>query len=352
MSLAFEHPVLGGLFGDPEAQAIWSAEREIRRLLAFEAAWSRANGAAGRVDPDAAERAASAIERWVPDVAALRAGTAVDGVPVPALVRALKASAGDDAAAIHAGSTSQDVMDTGLALALRETSDLLEARLGRLIAVLDALTAGTGDAPMTARTRMQAALPVTAAVRLRSWRAPPVRHLVRLAELRPRVEVLQLGGAAGDRAPFAARGDAIAVHLGGALGLAPAAPWQSARDGIAEYAGLLSLIAGSCGKIGQDVALMAQQGVDEIVLRGGGGSSAMPHKRNPVRAELLVTLARYAATQLPALHHALVHEQERSGAAWALEWMTLPPLAIAGCRALGVATDVLEGVASIGSVRT
>ena len=348
MSFVFDHPWLGGLFADPDARAIWSAQRELTHLLEFEAAWTRANAAAGLIEADSAARAALAVERWVPDLAALRAGTAVDGLPVPALVRALKLAAGADATAIHAGSTSQDVMDTALAASLRDTSELLERRLSRLIEVLDALAARVGTATLTGRTRMQAARPIAASVRLRAWAAPWPRHRERLNALRPRVELLQLGGAAGDGAPFAAGADAIAAHLAETLRLTPAAPWQSVRDGIADYAGLLSMIAGSCGRIGQDIALMAQQGVDEIELAGGGGSSAMAHKRNPIRAELLVTLARYAATQLPALHHALLHEQERSGAAWALEWMTLPPLAVSACRALEVTSELLGDVVRIG----
>ena len=348
MSVVFDHPWLGGLFADPDAQAIWSAERQLAHMIAFEAAWTRANAAVGLLEPEGAARAAAAVERWAADAQSLRVGTAVDGLPVPALVRALKRAAGEDAAAIHVGSTSQDVMDTALASTLRESSALLERRLTALLAALEALTARVGDAALMGRTRMQAARPIAARVRLRAWSAPWPRHRERLAALRPRVDVLQLGGATGDGAPFAAHADALAAHMSDALHLAPAAPWHTVRDGIADYASLLSMIAGGCGRIGQDIALMAQQGVDEIALAGGGASSAMAHKKNPIRAELLVTLARYAATQLPALHHALVHEQERSGTAWALEWMTLPPLAISACRALDVTTGLLADVVRVG----
>ena len=121
------------------------------------------------------------------------------------------------------------------------------------------------------------------------------------------------------------------------------------RDGMAEAASLMSLITGTLGKMGQDICLMAQQGIDEIALAGGGGSSAMPHKQNPVLAEVLVTLARYNAVQLSGLHHAMLHEQERSGAAWALEWMLLPQMVQATGRALVVATDVASQITSIGT---
>lgn len=350
MTSVFDHPWLGGLFADAEAQAIWSAERQLAHMLAFEAAWSRALGKAGRVAGAHAEAAARAIEGSTLSPADLRDGTARDGVPVPALVRALKREAGAAADAIHAGATSQDVIDTALALTLRETSDLIDRRLAAVEAALDELAAQFGAARLTGRTRMQAAIPIAAGHRIAAWRAPLPRHRTRLAELRPRVELVQVGGAAGDRAALGAEADAVAGAVAAALGLAPAArTWHTARDGVAEYAGLLSLIAGSLGKIGQDVCLMAQQGVDEIAIAGGGSSSAMPHKQNPVRAELLVTLARYAATQLPGMHHALVHEQERSGAAWALEWMLLPGLAVAACRALAVAEGLLRDVRRIGA---
>ena len=172
MSFVFDHPWLGGLFDDPDAREIWSAERQLAHLLAFEAAWTRANAAVGLLEPEGAARAAAAVERWVPDTETLRAGTAVDGLPVPALVRALRIAAGEDADAIHVGSTSQDVLDTALAATLRETSDLLERRLTALVAAFGTLTDRFGDTTLTGRTRMQSARPIAARVRLGAWAAP------------------------------------------------------------------------------------------------------------------------------------------------------------------------------------
>ncbi|WOI57872.1 3-carboxy-cis,cis-muconate cycloisomerase [Palleronia sp. LCG004] len=350
MISVFDHPWLGGLFGDAAAQAIWSPERQLGHLVSVEAAWSRALGTVGRVPPDTAATAAAAIAGWTHDFDLLRQGTARDGLPVPALVRALKDAAGDAAGAVHAGATSQDIMDTALALTLRETSDLLEERIAALEAALAVLSDRFGTRPLMGRTRMQAATRITAGDRIGAWADPLPRHRARLAELRPRVERLQVGGASGDRAALGADADAMMSALSTELGLAPAdRAWHAARDGVAEYASLLSLLAGSCGKIGQDICLMAQQGVEEVELAGGGGSSAMPHKHNPVRAELLVTLARSAATDVSGLHHALVHEQERSGAAWSLEWMILPGLAMTAARALGLAAEVVGNVKRIGS---
>jgi 3-carboxy-cis,cis-muconate cycloisomerase len=129
------------------------------------------------------------------------------------------------------------------------------------------------------------------------------------------------------------------------LGLAvPAGSWHTARDNLAEFASWLSLLTGALGKIGQDIALLAQNEVGDVTVAGGGKSSAMPHKSNPVLAEILVALARYNATQLAALHQTLVHEQERSGAAWTLEWMVLPPMVVAAAAALSHAATLLNAL--------
>ncbi|WP_319517496.1 3-carboxy-cis,cis-muconate cycloisomerase [uncultured Martelella sp.] len=344
----FDHPWLGGLFGDTETAAIWSPESQLRHMLAFEAAWSRALGACGIFDAAQAESAASAIEQADVEPQALAAGTGADGVPVPALVEMLRRVA--PAEAVHKGATSQDVIDTALAMTLRETTALFLARLERLIAALTALERHFGENRLTGRTRMQAAVPITVGDRLLSWRLPLGDHVPRLKALRLRVEKVQIGGAAGNRAALGDRADAVVADVAERLGLQPTQKaWHAMRDGIGEYAAVLSLISGTLGKMGQDIALMAQQGVDEIALSGGGGSSAMPHKSNPVLAELLVTLARFNAAQLSGLHQALVHEQERSGAAWSLEWMILPQMALATGRGLGAAIDLCGKVERMGT---
>jgi 3-carboxy-cis,cis-muconate cycloisomerase len=159
---------------------------------------------------------------------------------------------------------------------------------------------------------------------------------------------VQFGGAAGTLDKLGEKGPAVRARLAAELGLADRPQWHSQRDGIAEFAGLLSLITGNLGKLGQDVALMAQDGT-EIALVGGGTSSAMAHKQNPVAAETLVTLARFNAVQLSAMHHALVHEQERSGSAWTLEWMVLPQMTVATGAALRLAGQLLASIRSLGT---
>jgi 3-carboxy-cis,cis-muconate cycloisomerase len=196
---------------------------------------------------------------------------------------------------------------------------------------------------------MQDALPIKVADRIGAWRAPLLRHLARIEEIAPRLLVLQLGGAVGTRDKLGGKGAAVAARLAYQLDLAvPAHAWHTQRDGLAEFAGWLSLVTGSLGKLGADVALMAQAAGGEIALRGGGGSSAMPHKSNPVAAEVLVALARYNATLVSAMHAALVHEQERSGSAWTLEWLALPQMIMTAAAALRTAGSLLADVESLG----
>lgn len=343
----FDHPWLKGLFADAEMASIWAPERQMAHMLAFEASWSRGLGAVGLADAEVAENAAQAIEGMTVDFEDIAAGMAKDGVPIPRLVKQMKAVAGEEA--VHKGATSQDVVDTALVLTLRETSDLLAAKLEAVSSSLSALEARFGDAPLMGRTRMQAATEMTVRDRLEAWRLPFESHLARLHELRPRVERVQVGGASGDRKALGDKSDVMVRKVAQSLDLAPTTKaWHAMRDGIGEYASFLSLVSGSLGKIGQDICLMAQQGIGDIQMSGGGGSSAMPHKQNPVLPELLVTLARFNAVQVSAMHQALIHEQERSGTAWTLEWMVLPQMAEATGRALTAALDIFDRIERIG----
>jgi 3-carboxy-cis,cis-muconate cycloisomerase len=159
---------------------------------------------------------------------------------------------------------------------------------------------------------------------------------------------LQFGGAAGTLEKLGGKAAAVRGSLAQELGLADLPQWQSQRAFIAEFAGLLSLVTGSLGKFGQDIALMAQAS-DEIALSGGGSSSAMAHKQNPVAAETLVALARFNATQISAIHQSMVHEQERSGAAWTLEWLVLPQMVVATGAALRLARELADNIQRLGT---
>ena len=245
---------------------------------------------------------------------------------------------------LHRGATSQDVIDTSLTMRLTKVCDILDCRLSALIETLNELEQRDGVIALMGRTRMQRALPITARDKVSAWRRPLERCRTRLAQLCPRLLVVQFGGPVGTRGDLVGKGDALAAELARRLGLADAPCWHVNRDSIAEFASWLSLVCGSLGKIGQDVALMAQNEIGEVRLAGGGGSSAMPHKSNPVGAEVLVAFARFAAGTAGLLHQGLVAENERSGAAWTLEWLTLPPLVAATSSALAHAAKLCHGL--------
>ena len=319
-------------------------------MLSFELALARAEAEAELIPTDAADRIAMAGATFRPDQTQLRHATLKDGVVGPEFVRQLRAHIGDPAARhVHFGATSQDVIDTALAIRLRLIFNLFEGRLASIVSALDTLMTSHGANALMGRTRMQAAIPITVADRLAVWRGLVARALDDLQTVRQRNLIVSLAGAAGSAEKFGDRIDAVRDTLAGLLGLSvPSYVPHAARDRIAVLGGWLGQVTGALGKIGMDIALMAQNEIGEIVMQGGGGSSAMAHKHNPVRAEVLVTLARFNAVQVAGLHQALVHEQERSGAAWTLEWMILPQMLNATGTALLHAKSLLDSIDGIG----
>ncbi len=345
MTRTLPHPLLQALVGDEEVGAFFSNEAELAALLRVEAALAQAQARIGLISDEAAGRITDVCGPFQADWPDLAAGLAQDGVIVPAFVRQLRAAVGEaHAKAVHLGATSQDIIDTALMLRLRAVVEIFSRRLDALIHALRVLRDRDGSTPLMAHTRMQQALPFTAADKIDTWTQPLGRHKEALAALAPRLLVVQLGGPIGTRGELKGQGDAVAGAMADILGLGSAPSWHSQRDRIGEFAAYLSLLSGTLGKIGQDIALMAQNEVGEVRLATGGGSSAMPHKSNPVPAEVLVTLARFNAGLLGTLHQALVHENERSGAAWTLEWMVLPQMVVATAAGLRSAHTLVGGM--------
>jgi 3-carboxy-cis,cis-muconate cycloisomerase len=337
--------LLSALAGDAEIEALLADEAQLRAMLAVETALAEASAEAGWISHDAVSAVAAAVRAYQPHWEGLREGMTRDGVVVPALVKQLRALIAEPFRdALHKGATSQDVIDTALMLQLSEVISVLEGRFTALLTAVDALADAAGDKTLMAHTRMQAALPTTWTAKLASWREPLQRLLRGLTASRRSLLVIQLGGPVGDRGSFEGHGDAIAAGLAKRLDLGLAAPWQATRDPIVAFGSQLALITGALGKIGADVALLAQTEVGAVRLEGGGGSSAMAHKSNPVPAEVLVALARQNAGLAGTLQHAMVHEYERSGAAWTLEWLTLPPMLVATGASLRLGAKLMQQI--------
>lgn len=344
----FDSALWAGFWGDPEVAGLFSDEAEIAAMLAVEAALARAQAAVGMVPAAAAAAITAAAEAGGIAPEELAAGVVAAGMPVPALVAALRRRVpAEHAGWVHFGATTQDVIDSGLVLRMGRALAIVDARLARLVGALAAQAERHRGTVIAARTRGQIAQPTTLGAKIAVWTMPLVRDRARLAELRPRVLVVSQAGAAGTNAAMGGHGRAVMAGLAGELGLAPAeVPWHAARDGIAEVGGWLALVTGSLGKIGQDLLQLGASEVGEVTAGKGGGSSTMPNKANPIVADALVALARLNAHTVGMLQDAMVTTQERDGAAWGLEWFALPAMAVAAGAATRHALGLAETLAA------
>ena len=339
--------VFAPLLGDAETARLFSDRAAVHAMLAFEVALARAEERVGLVPPGASEAIASAVSEMEPDWHRLGRASVEFGHPVAELVDQIRARVGDFGDCVHRGATAQDVMDTALVMRIKVALDQFDSRLRALIGELAQLAERHRDVAMPGRTRYQQAVPVTFGLKAAGWLLPLVRHRKRLAAMRPQIEVVQFGGAAGTLAALGGEGLAVTEILAFDLGLGvPAAPWHSQRDGFAELASWLSLLTASLAKVGQDVVLLAQSEVAEVCDGSAGASSSMPHKSNPVRSETLVAIGRANANLLSTMHQAVIHEHERSGGAWTLEWLTLPQMVVLAGAALGHAQSVIESLST------
>jgi len=318
------------LFSDPALAAIFSDEEFVRRMLEVEAALARVEGELGVIPAEAGRRISASVPGLTINLERLRAGVETDGFPVVELIKQIRTGVGKDAAYVHWGATTQDIMDTALILQLRDAVGVLEGHLAELIAALAALAARHRNTLMAGRTHSQQALPISFGFKAANWLAPFLRHRKRLAELKPRLLVVQFGGAVGTLAALS--GDGLAVQQGLAdelkLSVLPM-PWHTQRDNLVEFAGWVSLISGSLAKIAQDIILMAQTEVAELseaADRTHGGSSTMPQKSNPIISETVIAAARVTASLLAAMHQAQIQEHERATGSWQTEWLALPQM--------------------------
>ncbi|HEV8638673.1 MAG TPA: 3-carboxy-cis,cis-muconate cycloisomerase [Chloroflexota bacterium] len=319
------------LFTTPAMAAVFSAEARVRRMLDFEAALARAQARAGVIPPEAAAAIGASCRVELFDLDALAREAAVAGTPVIPLARMLGDLVGGEAVRyVHWGATSQDAIDTGMVLQARDGIDRLEEGLLALGAACASLAERHRATPMAGRTLLQHALPITFGLKAARWLALATRQARRLRELRRRVLVVQLGGAAGTLASLGTDGLRVMELLAEELGLAaPELPWHAERDRVGELAAGLGVVAGAMAKIAVDLALLAQTEVgeaSEAAAPGKGGSSALPQKRNPVDATMALAAARLAIGQVPVVLGAMAQEHERAAGAWQAEWAAIPDL--------------------------
>jgi len=311
----------------PDVMRVLDERAFVQAMLDFEAALARAQATAGAIPADAGAAIAAACDARGFDVDAIVAeGARVGTIAIP-LVKALTAAVAQvDAGAalvVHWGGTTQDVLDTAQVLVTRRALALVDRDLSTLVASLLRLAETHGDAPLLGRTLMQPAQVISFGFKLAGWIAPLVRAQARLRQAGAAALQLQLGGAVGTRAALGEYGDAVAAGMARLLDLRlPPAAWHTQRDELVALGCELGVLAGSLGKIGKDIALMAQGEVGELAEPSGGGrggSSAMPHKRNPVAAMNALAAAVRAPQHVAALLAAMPQEHERGLGNWQAE---------------------------------
>ncbi|OXY94822.1 3-carboxy-cis,cis-muconate cycloisomerase [Streptomyces diastatochromogenes] len=318
-------------WGLSEAAAETGDHAYLRALLDAEAALTRAQAALGLAP---AEAAAAVTEAAVPanfGLRSLAARTPAGGNPVIPLVADLTAAVGEPYGPyVHRGATSQDIMDTATMLVAVRTLELILADLGRTERALAGLALEHRDTPMPGRTLTQHAVPTTFGLKAAGWRSLMLDALDRITRVRYSLPA-QLGGAAGTLAAFEAYGaedpGALTEAYARELDLAtPALPWHTLRTPVADLAGCLAFTAGALGKLAVDVLTLSRTEIGEVSEGSGGGSSAMPHKANPVRSTLLAAAARRAPQLAATLYGCLAAEDERPAGAWHAEWEPLRDL--------------------------
>jgi 3-carboxy-cis,cis-muconate cycloisomerase len=328
----------------------------LQAMLEAEGALAVAEARVGLIPPDAAEAIASCCKKGCGaglfDPEELGRKGRSQGNPVPPLVRMLTeavSEVSEEAARyVHKGATSQDIVDTAAMLLTKRALSLTLAETDAIAAALARLAEAHRGTPVAARTLLQQALPTTFGLKAAGWLVPVLEARRRLLEVRAKGFAAQLGGAAGTLASLGDFGTEVLKEFAGELELAePAVPWHTDRSRIAEIGGALSLLSGALGKISLDIILMTQTEVGEVSEPAGagrGGSSTLPHKRNPILSVTAAASVRRVHDLSRTLQAAMVQEHERAAGAWHSEWEALSEaLALTGGAAAAV-REVTEGL--------
>jgi 3-carboxy-cis,cis-muconate cycloisomerase len=340
------------MFSTTDMQRVFSARACIQGMLDFEAALARAQAATGVIPHAAVAPIAACCKAELIDMEALcRAAGPAGNLAIPLVKQLTALVAKQDAEAgkfVHWGATSQDAIDTGMLLQLRQALELIGRDLAGLLDALAVQCARHRNTPQAGRTWLQQALPVTFGLKVAGWMDGLLRRQTRLGQISQSSMALQFGGAAGTLASLGDRGLAVTDALARELQLGVAdMPWHTQRDRLCEIACELGMLTGSLGKMARDLSLAMQTEVAELgepVAEGRGGSSAMPHKRNPVGCAIALTCATRMPGLVSTMLAGMVQEHERALGGWQAEWDTLPQIAQLTAAALRQLRQVAEGL--------
>lgn len=352
----FSSALFGGLFSTGEVGRLWSDSAEVRAMLLVEGALAKVQGAVGVIpELSAAFIHRSAMEVQI-DPSALAEATARNGVAVPALVAAFRTAmdAPEHAQYVHWGATSQDIIDTGQMLRLRQTLMLLEDRVRSLLRDMSAAASAYADLPMAARTYGQVATPTSYGAVIAQWGAPLADAVDALPNLRERTLWVSLSGASGTSAALGPEAASIRAAMAETLGLGdPGRSWHTDRGPVLRVAAWMAEVVAALAAMGSSLVALASTEVGEVRLTMAGRSSTMPQKQNPVGPSVLVALGHQMGGLLASLQAAASHHHQRDGGAWFTEWMTLPQIALTcaasvetACALIAVAKPVPERMAS------
>ena len=328
-------------------RACFSDEARLRAMLAAEAALARAEAEHGLV-PDALALAIEAIDPASLDAAAIGQATALSGVLTIPFVAMVGARLPPGMPGFHKGATTQDILDTALMLQVRDALGLLAAGLDAVLAGLVRMAEAHRDTPCVGRTYGQHAAPITFGFKVAVWLEGIAEAAARLPEVRGRVLVASLGGPVGTLAGLGALGPTVADGFARILGLgATPIAWHARRGRVAELGGWLAQLVGALAKMATDVAHLASTEVAEVsepYVPGRGGSTAMPHKRNPVSCTVILAAHAAAPGHAAALLSGMAAAHERPAGLWHAEWHALPTLFGLASGALHEARVLAEGL--------
>jgi 3-carboxy-cis,cis-muconate cycloisomerase len=344
--------MLNPLFATEAMSAIFSDRARLQAMLEFEAALARAEAAVGLIPVTAADTIVRTCLADSFDPVALARDTAQAGNPAIPMVKqltALVAKADPQAARfVHWGATSQDAIDTGLVLQMRAGLASIDADLQRMAGDLARLAEAHATTPMVGRTFLQQAVPVTFGLKAAGWLSAVERSRTRLAEAGGAARLLQFGGAAGTLASLRERGLDVAAETAKILALdLPDLPWHNHRDRLVGLAAALGVLVGTLGKIARDVSLLMQTEVAEASEPAGpgrGGSSTMPHKRNPIGCAVALAAAQRVPQLVATLLAAMPQEHERGLGGWHAEWEAIPEIFLLTSGALRQMADAVAGL--------
>jgi 3-carboxy-cis,cis-muconate cycloisomerase len=317
--------------------------------LRVEAALAETEASLGIIPEHAAQAIAASATVENIDRERYRHDFAAVGFPIVGLVRQLTELVPDGLGEFaHWGATTQDIMDTGLVLALKDVVALTTESLDTIIANVARIAEAHSDTLMIGRSQMQHAVPITFGYKAAGWLAALSRHRRRLDELSPRLLQVQFGGAVGTLAALHPDGPAVRQGLAQRLGLGePIVCWHTHRDSLCELISFYGLLTATLAKIATDIMLLAQTEVAEVqepTTKDRGVSSTMPHKRNPVLSQQVIVAARLTRAQVASMLEAMVQDHERGSATWQMEWTLIPDTASYALSAIERMLELVEGL--------